>query len=612
MLMKNGDTYWPRHSLCLTCILFLFLAAAGCSGSSEKAAQARWTYMVYMAADNNLSDAGLGDVNEMELTGSSSAVNVVIQAEFSREYSSDAPANTLRGRLVRDADPARIASPLDDIGNRDMSDSSTLTEFIAWAADTYPAENYALVLWDHGDGWKAYPEDATPYKGALQDDTSSGTLMSLPDIASAIRLSGVHFSLINFDACYMGMYETVCELSGLADYMMFSEEATPSDGDPYNSILDGLARDPAMTGAGLARLTATEYLRYYRNQARSYASKSAIDMSMVGVLHTQLVELAGLISDGIGTDRTALQFARDNSLSCKNRPSYHDLMDILAMLSATASSGDIRAKAAQLEDTLSAAVLANEIYSSSPTDTILGLGGLSIYLPRRSQVTDDELSRYDLLACNRKEAQDDSSWGDLIALLISFDEGSGMDPLPTGEGGFTIWLEWDTDADLDLLVWEPDGTLCAPYAGSSSANGFFSADSASTGISAEYFRAFDKVASGRYDILVNYYEDGSSQGAHASLYFMDPSLGIDELTLLEEFFLDLSHPAPDDWQNDDGEQSKVWNNGYSDWYWWYHEDLLLRSVPASVTVTIDGRSEQAPATKNPSPPENLQKTTARN
>lgn len=556
--------------------------------------------MVYMAADNNLSDAGLGDINEMEQVGSTDAVNIVVQAEFSSDYSSGAPVNTVRGRIVRDDVTRTIGSPLADIGNQDMSSPATLTGFIRWAAQRYPAERYALVLWDHGDGWKAYPEDASPYKGALLDDTSSGTTMSLPDIASAIRDSGVRFEMINFDACYMGMYETAFELAGLADCLVFSEEVTPGNGDPYNTILAALTENPAMGGTELAMLTTSLYIQFYRNQRRSYAAKSALDMSLVPELHAGLGELAGLIVNDTGSARTAMQYARDNSLACRNRPTYHDLRDVLETLYTASSSTAVRAKITGLTATLASAVLASEVYHPNAADTIFRLGGLSVYLPRRSQVSDEELSLYRLLACNLTRQTGGAAWADLVDLLIAADEDSGMAPLPTGAGGFSVWLEWDTDADLDLIIWEPDGTWSAPYTGASSAAGYFSADSAVSGISAEYFSAFDRVASGSYDILVHYYADGSSSGATASLYFMDPSLGIDELSLLEVFHLDLSRPAPGNWYAGEAERLNVWNDMYSDWFWWYHETLLDRSMQSvPLSCTVDGKALAVPAAKPP-------------
>ena len=72
-------------------VSLLCLVLAGCGGgggshSDTTVTGADWTYMVYMGADNNLSTAGLFDLNEMESAGSDEKVNIVLQAEFSSFY----------------------------------------------------------------------------------------------------------------------------------------------------------------------------------------------------------------------------------------------------------------------------------------------------------------------------------------------------------------------------------------------------------------------------------------------------------------------------------------------------------------------------------------------
>lgn len=49
----------------------------------DPADEGSWTYMVYLAADNDISHAALVDIDEMEEVGSSYNVNIVVQAEFS-------------------------------------------------------------------------------------------------------------------------------------------------------------------------------------------------------------------------------------------------------------------------------------------------------------------------------------------------------------------------------------------------------------------------------------------------------------------------------------------------------------------------------------------------
>ncbi len=142
---------------------------------------------------------------------------------------------------------------LTNIGNVDMGSAAALTDFIEWAAYAYPADHYALILWDHGAGWKsrASVTKSNLFRGAIQDETS-GSFMSLPNLAAAVRNAGVHMDLINFDACLMAMYEVAYELKDLADFLVFSEETEPSDGDPYDTILTDLVNSPDMSARELS------------------------------------------------------------------------------------------------------------------------------------------------------------------------------------------------------------------------------------------------------------------------------------------------------------------------------------------------------------------------
>ncbi|MBI5453672.1 MAG: hypothetical protein HY956_03500, partial [Deltaproteobacteria bacterium] len=270
--------YTRRTGSVVLFLLLLVIATGGCGGSSSgnggggsSSTGRSWTYMVYMGADNNLSESALEDLNEMEMAGSTSGVAVIVQAEFNRNYSTGVPADTRRIYVQKDNDETRANLEGASIGNVDMADPATLAEFIRWAASEYPADNYALVIWDHGAGWKA----KAVARGAVQDDTS-GTFMSLPDLARGVRDSGVGLSVMDFDACLMAMYEVAYEFAGLVDYMVFSEANEPADGDPYDAILAGLIADPSMSGRELATASVNEYADFYAVNGREKTTKSAV------------------------------------------------------------------------------------------------------------------------------------------------------------------------------------------------------------------------------------------------------------------------------------------------------------------------------------------------
>lgn len=548
--------------------------------------KAKWTYMVYITGDNNLSSAAIGDINEMGQVGSSSNVNIVVQAEFSEQYSPGMTNNTFRGKIERgNYDQETIKELLENIGNRDMGNKATLTEFIKWVATNYPANHYALVLWDHGAGWKISRSTGGVIRGALHDETSD-SFMSLPDLASAVSDSGIHMDLINFDACLMAMYEIAYEFSGLTNYMVFSEEVEPGEGDPYDTILRELVNNPGMTASNLAKTTASKFKAFYQWLSRTCVTKSAVDMAKTAELHNKICELVQLMTDNMMFERPNIQSARDNSINYYY-PENRDLGNFLTKLYNATSNSDIRIKINEIKNILSAMVISNEIYSPYQGDPITDSSGLAIFLPKRDQITNTDLNTYALLAINQSRAVAGNSWGNFVNLLVEGDTDAGIPPPVTAEGNFVIWLQWDTDADLDLIILEPDGSWAAPYLGTNSANGFLSEDSADSGVSAEYYAAAETVAAGAYHIFVNYYKNGSTYDyAKASLYFLDPSNGIDDFTLLGDGtrYMDLSDRAPENWSDNEAEWGNVWNDEYSDWWWWYNSDYLERSLKREVTL----------------------------
>ncbi|HEX2998663.1 MAG TPA: clostripain-related cysteine peptidase, partial [Armatimonadota bacterium] len=117
----------------------------------------KWTVMVYMDADCDLEEYGVLNMNQMESVGSDANVNYVVQ--FDRGPGYDATngdwTDTRRFLVTKDNDMQNITSPmLQNMGEVDMGQPSSLTDFITWAKTTYPADHYCLILWNHGAGWR--------------------------------------------------------------------------------------------------------------------------------------------------------------------------------------------------------------------------------------------------------------------------------------------------------------------------------------------------------------------------------------------------------------------------------------------------------------------------
>src|SRR5437016_10159834 len=94
---------------------------------------AKWTFMVYLAGDNSLSDASDTDLAEMRTVGSNPDINVVAQVDQA------GGRGAKRFRVLRggaNEDPQ-------DLGQIDSGDPGILLDFVDWALATYPAERYA-------------------------------------------------------------------------------------------------------------------------------------------------------------------------------------------------------------------------------------------------------------------------------------------------------------------------------------------------------------------------------------------------------------------------------------------------------------------------------------
>ncbi len=62
-------------------LIILSINLTGCFGFPPLPNIPEWTVMVYLDSDNNLESAGIADINEMEIAGSTTDVNIVVQVD---------------------------------------------------------------------------------------------------------------------------------------------------------------------------------------------------------------------------------------------------------------------------------------------------------------------------------------------------------------------------------------------------------------------------------------------------------------------------------------------------------------------------------------------------
>ena len=107
--------------------------------------QARWTFLVYMAGDNNLDGAALRDIAEMARAGSTNDVHILVQLDRLEDR------KTRRFRITRGGGFKKDC--IETFSETNTGDPKVLFSCCQWALEKYPADHYALILWNHGGGW---------------------------------------------------------------------------------------------------------------------------------------------------------------------------------------------------------------------------------------------------------------------------------------------------------------------------------------------------------------------------------------------------------------------------------------------------------------------------
>lgn len=192
--------------------------------SEELPVPAFWTFLVYMAADNELESSGIADINEMENVDFSDDVNVLVLFDRAPGYDSTNGdwTGTRLYKIAKDenVNKSQISSerlPCEELEissesetELDMGNKAVLSGFLKFARREFPSENLGLIIWGHGSGWRGFSED----------DTNSSSL-SLQDLRLGIEdgMEGGKLDFLGFDTCFGTTLEAAYEMKDCAKIM---------------------------------------------------------------------------------------------------------------------------------------------------------------------------------------------------------------------------------------------------------------------------------------------------------------------------------------------------------------------------------------------------------
>ncbi len=129
-----------------------------------------------------------------------------------------------------------------------MAEQNSLSDFLKWAKEAYPADRYILTLWDHGGGVAmGFGQDS------LNKRNDGESIMQTSEVIAALKDADMKFDIIGFDACLMQDFEIAAAMEPYADYYLASEETEGGFGWYYTSPFGMLAENPGISSEDLGR-----------------------------------------------------------------------------------------------------------------------------------------------------------------------------------------------------------------------------------------------------------------------------------------------------------------------------------------------------------------------
>ncbi len=262
-----------------------------------------WTVMVYMVGSDLESRGRNGSKDLLEmLTGttptSADTTNLVLTTGGSTREG----WKTVKRSLVQDGQHY----VLEDLGAKSMADPQTLSDFVLWATNHFPAQHYALILWNHGAGPQGYGLDTS--------EAGQSQMMSLTQLHQAyqtIRTQwGNLFDIVIYDACLMSSIEVAEITSTIANVMAGSAELEPAHGLNYEHLLHTITANPPPDGISFGKVVKTGYLQQTQEKKTSkdsHITYSVLDLTQLSTFRETLSQFATELKQ-VFTDRGFLTY----------------------------------------------------------------------------------------------------------------------------------------------------------------------------------------------------------------------------------------------------------------------------------------------------------------
>ncbi|MEK7989650.1 MAG: clostripain-related cysteine peptidase [Thiotrichaceae bacterium] len=255
----------------------------------------QWTVMVYMVGSDleyglgSLKGAASQDILEM-VQGSAQLTQDNVNLVLTTGGSTRQAWKTVKRSVIQNGQQY----VLEDLGKQNMGQPETLSNFVTWATQKFPAQHYALILWDHGVG----------AKGIGKDTNWQGDVITLPELKHAYQdiliQNNKLLDTVIYDACLMGSIEVADVTSNIALTMAASAELEPSHGLDYQYLLTQIAAESPQSGIDFNTIAKTGYIEHAKNKKTYNTSQitySILDLTKMPQFRTAFSQFTTTFKD---------------------------------------------------------------------------------------------------------------------------------------------------------------------------------------------------------------------------------------------------------------------------------------------------------------------------
>jgi len=228
------------------------------NGCQEVTYERKWLILIYMNGDNDLDVFADYDISELSKVQYPPTVKVVVLRDFfsSLGYTVYA-SNEVTGEFEE------LTTQQEELN---MGDSQTLINFVEEFMSKYPSEKTALILWNHGEGWRGPSSTTSPRIASVDEGNNDYLFMyELKEALEELKKTGYNLDLIGFDECLMGGIEVLADIKDYADAFVVSETYEPGAGWNYERIMEKLIENPDADAYTLGKYIVDSYGEEYNS-----------------------------------------------------------------------------------------------------------------------------------------------------------------------------------------------------------------------------------------------------------------------------------------------------------------------------------------------------------